>query len=99
MTGKLLGVVCGALLLGILALALRRAMLPLWRDREADFRRALLVLVALWIVKTALLPLFPGFGADVSSYTAWALDIAARGPAQIYRSGYFLDYPPGYLYA
>ncbi len=99
MTSKLLGVVCGALLLGIVALALRRVMLPLWRDRDSDFRRALLVLVALWIVKTALLPFFPGFGADVSSYTAWALDMAARGPAEIYRSGYFLDYPPGYLYA
>jgi Gpi18-like mannosyltransferase/4-amino-4-deoxy-L-arabinose transferase-like glycosyltransferase len=74
-------------------------MLPVWRDRESGLRGALLFLGGLFIVKTASLALFPGFGPDVSSYTSWALDMALRGPAQIYRSGYFLDYPPGYLYA
>ena len=47
----------------------------------------------------ALLPLFNGYANDVSSYEAWALQMAAAGPAGIYRAGYFLDYPPGYLYA
>jgi Gpi18-like mannosyltransferase/predicted membrane-bound dolichyl-phosphate-mannose-protein mannosyltransferase len=41
----------------------------------------------------------PGFRVDVGTYEAWALDIAQNGPAAMYRSGFFLDYPPGYLYA
>ena len=42
---------------------------------------------------------FSGFGTDVGSYQAWALQIADLGPAHTYQQGYFLDYPPGYLYA
>ena len=45
------------------------------------------------------MPYFPGFGPDVGDYQAWASQIATFGPAHTYQQGFFLDYPPGYLYA
>jgi len=59
----------------------------------------MLVLAAIALVKVAVMPLFPGFGPDVGSYQSWAGQIASLGPAHTYQEGYFLDYPPGYLYA
>ena len=96
--GMLLGVLAGAILLSLVATAFARLVLPYWRDRESGFESALVTLAALAAVKVALVPFFPGFGADVGSYQAWALQIATQGPAHTYQTGYFLDYPPGYLY-
>ena len=39
-----------------------------------------------------------GFRIDVGDFAAWAQRIASVGPAGFYESGYFSDYPPGYLY-
>ncbi|HSM38703.1 MAG TPA: hypothetical protein VK838_05155, partial [Candidatus Limnocylindrales bacterium] len=50
------------------------------------------VLIAGW-----LLPL-SGFRIDVGDFAAWAQRLAARGPGEFYETGYFSDYPPGYLY-
>jgi len=97
-SGMLVGAFTGAILLAIVGVAFARLIKPLWGDRASGLDSALITLAALAAVKIALLPYFPGFGPDVGSYQSWALQIATLGPAQTYQQGYFLDYPPGYLY-
>jgi Gpi18-like mannosyltransferase len=55
------------------------------------------VLLVLLIVKILIAPHF-SYKVDVGSYSAWALKLAAEGPARFYAPGYFADYPPGYMY-
>ena len=89
--GTLVGVLAGAILLSVVVTAFARLVMPYWRDQESGFESALITLAALAAVKVALVPFFPGFGADVGSYQAWALQIATHGPAHTYQTGYFLD--------
>ncbi len=96
--GMLVGALSGAILLAIVATVFARLIIPFWGDRESGFDSALITLAALAAIKIALLPFFPGFGPDVASYQSWALQTATLGPAHTYQQGYFLDYPPGYLY-
>ncbi|MDP9483859.1 MAG: hypothetical protein M3P84_11645, partial [Chloroflexota bacterium] len=49
------------------------------------------------IIAYVLLP-GSGFGADRSTFQAWAGDLAANGPFGFYERGFFADYTPGYLY-
>ena len=98
-SGKLPGVIAGAILIALVAYALFDYLRPLIADRDSGLTVALLVLAVLAVVKLAVMPFFPGFGPDVGSYQAWASQIATLGPAHTYQEGYFLDYPPGYLYA
>ena len=39
-----------------------------------------------------------GFRIDTGDFTSWAIRLAANGPGAFYETGYFSDYPPGYLY-
>lgn len=93
-----LGVGCGIGLAALLLFGVWVCLRPTLGHARGALRNAVLLLLALWAIKTVLLTLFPGFGPDIGSYQSWALEMAARGPAGIYRPGYFLDYPPGYLY-
>ncbi len=97
-SGKLPGIFAGAMLAGTLVYALWLLARPLLRE-GADLKRVLLLLTGLLIIKAFLLKYFSGFSVDLGTYEAWALKIAAQGPARTYQEGYFLDYPPGYLYA
>jgi dolichyl-phosphate-mannose--protein O-mannosyl transferase/Gpi18-like mannosyltransferase len=98
-SGKLPGVFAGALLAALLGYALWLLARPLVRDRDRDLKRVLLLLAGLLVLKTLALRYFAGFSVDVGTFEAWALKIATDGPARTYQQGYFLDYPPGYLYA
>jgi Gpi18-like mannosyltransferase len=98
-SGKLPGFIAGAILIALVGYALIDYLRPLIADRTSGLTFALLVLGVLAVVKLAVMPFFPGFGPDVGSYQAWASQIATLGPAHTYQEGYFLDYPPGYLYA
>jgi 4-amino-4-deoxy-L-arabinose transferase-like glycosyltransferase len=49
------------------------------------------------LVGGLLLPL-SGFRIDIGDFTAWAMRLADLGPGAFYETGYFSDYPPGYLY-
>jgi Gpi18-like mannosyltransferase len=98
-SGKLAGFVAGAILIALVAYALIDYLRPLIGDRDSGLTGALLVLGGLAAVKLAVMPFFPGFGPDVGDYQAWAGQIATFGPAHTYQAGFFLDYPPGYLYA
>ncbi len=98
-SGKLVGLFSAAVMLAIVGYAFALAVASLRGDNEASLDSTIIGLTALAAIKTAMLPFFPGFGPDVGSYQAWALQIAKLGPAHTYQQGYFLDYPPGYLYA
>jgi Gpi18-like mannosyltransferase/4-amino-4-deoxy-L-arabinose transferase-like glycosyltransferase len=98
-SGKLVGVLSAVLLVAIVAWTFARELEPARREPDSGIETAVIVLVVLAVIKLFLLPFFPGFGPDVGSYQAWALQIANLGPAHTYQSGFFLDYPPGYLYA
>jgi Gpi18-like mannosyltransferase/predicted membrane-bound dolichyl-phosphate-mannose-protein mannosyltransferase len=98
-TGKLPGMISGLLLLALLCYSIYIYTAPLLKDRDLSIVWALAILCGVAIVKLALLPWFDGYKNDISSYESWALQMASQGPAGIYRAGYFLDYPPGYLYA
>src|SRR6185437_1572091 len=98
-TGKLLGMIAGLLLLALLCYSIYVFAAPILKERDRSLVWALAILCGVAIVKLALLPWFDGYRNDISSYESWALQMAAEGPAGIYRAGYFLDYPPAYLYA
>ena len=98
-SGKLPGAFSGLLLLALLCYSLWVYVAPLLKSGDRDFLRALAALLAITALKVAMLPFFDGYRNDVASYESWALQMAAGGPARIYHAGYFLDYPPGFLYA
>jgi Gpi18-like mannosyltransferase len=97
-SGKLPGFLSGVILISLVAYAFVDYVRPIFREPDTGLYAALLVLVCLAAVKLALMPYFPGFGPDVGDYQAWASQIATFGPAHTYQQGFFLDYPPGYLY-
>src|SRR5271166_5672694 len=97
--GKFVGFIAGAILIALVAYALFDYLRPLIAERDSGLMLTLLVLGVLAVVKLIVMRFFPGFGPDIGSYQAWAGQIATQGPAHTYQEGYFLDYPPGYLYA
>jgi dolichyl-phosphate-mannose-protein mannosyltransferase len=98
-TGKLPGFVAGAILIALVIYAFIDYLRPVFSDSDSGLISTLLVLGILAVVKLAVMPFFPGFGPDVGDYQAWSSQIATFGPAHTYQQGFFLDYPPGYLYA
>lgn len=97
-SGKVVGLLSGAAMLTVVWLAFSDYLAPLLVDHDSGLVTAIEILCVITIVKFAMHPFFPGFGADVGSYESWADQIATFGPAHTYQEGYFLDYPPGYLY-
>ena len=98
-SGKFSGFVAGAILIALVAYAFVDYLRPLFGEDDYRLTIALLVLGALAAAKLAVMPYFPGFDADVGDYQAWASQIYTFGPAHTYQKEFFLDYPPGYLYA
>src|SRR5258708_7576585 len=97
-TGKFPGFIAGAIMIALVIYAFIDYLRPLVEDPDSGLIPALLILAALAVVKLLVMPYFPGFGPDVGDYQAWASQIATFGPAHTYQQGFFLDYPPGYLY-
>ncbi len=98
-SGKFTGFIAATILIAIVIYAFINYLRPLTEDPESGLFPALFVLAGLAIVKLLVMPYCPGFGPDVGDYQAWASQIATFGPAHTYAQGFFLDYPPGYLYA
>jgi Gpi18-like mannosyltransferase/predicted membrane-bound dolichyl-phosphate-mannose-protein mannosyltransferase len=96
---KAAGVLAGLMLAALLGYALYAAARALPKSAASGLWRALVLLLALLAVKSIAVAFAPGLRVDVNTFEAWALNIAHDGPAAMYRSGFFLDYPPGYLYA
>jgi hypothetical protein len=97
-SGKLPGIFAGAILATLVGYALWLLARPLVRERDRDLKRVVLLLTGLLALKIVALQYFGGFSVDLGTFEAWALKIATEGPARAYQQGYFLDYPPGYLY-
>ncbi len=97
-TGKSAGVAAGLILAALILYGLWLLAAPLLRADDRGPYRALAVLAALFAIKAPMLFLTHGFATDIGTFESWALRIATLGPAQTYSQGYFLDYPPGYLY-
>ena len=55
------------------------------------------VLLLILTAKILIAPLY-SYRVDLGTYAAWASRLAELGPANFYASGYFADYPPGYMY-
>lgn len=98
-TGKRAGVAAGVILLALVIYAFWLLAAPLVRARDRGPLKALTLLAGLFVLKAPLLLITHGFATDIGTFEAWALRIAEAGPAHIYAPHYFLDYPPGYLYA
>jgi Gpi18-like mannosyltransferase len=98
-TGKFPGFVAGAIMIALVIYAFIDYLQPLTDDPDSGLIPALLALAALSLIKLLVMPYFPGFGPDVGDYQAWASQIGTFGPAHTYQKEFFLDYPPGYLYA
>lgn len=96
--GKLDGAVSGLVLCLLLCYSLYVYFRPLFSERGSGIVGALWVLLAIHAVKLLLLRVFPGYAIDVNTYQAWATRVATVGPAFSYTPGYFLEYPPGFLY-
>jgi predicted membrane-bound dolichyl-phosphate-mannose-protein mannosyltransferase len=97
-TGIIPGIFAGLVLAALFAYALWTYAEPLVRARDRAFGSVLLGLLVLWGLKTLALIIFTGYALDLGTFEAWAMRMASVGPARMYASGYFLDYPPGYLY-
>src|SRR6202161_4595942 len=80
-TGKLLGVLGGGLLFVLVLYEIYLVMWPLYDEGDESLTIAIFIVLALYLVKTLALLVFPGFGVDVGSYQAWAMQIADLGPA------------------
>lgn len=98
-SGKLLGILSGALLLALVAYGLYRALAPLSARAQRGFIPALWILSAFLISKILALVWIHGYGFDVYHFLSWALRIAAGGPARTYSPNHLLIHPPGDLYA
>ncbi|MGH7813517.1 MAG: phospholipid carrier-dependent glycosyltransferase [Candidatus Binataceae bacterium] len=98
-SGKFLGVICGATLLALVCYAFYDYLRPAFEDTPSNLPAILIGLGLLAGFKLVMMTVYSGFGVDVGDYIAWGGQMLSGGPAQMYRKGFFIDYPPGYLYA
>ncbi|MEG1389778.1 MAG: phospholipid carrier-dependent glycosyltransferase [Angelakisella sp.] len=62
-------------------------------------RRVMLVLLLVaFVLRTLFMLLCKGYSNDVSCFVAWSHNLVEYGADGFYTSGFFADYPPGYLY-
>jgi len=95
--GYILGIVCGLLLYAVFARGLGIAVGPFKGDR--NFQIALALLVAITIVKLALLRVLPGEPVDLSQFERWGQALTQFGPTHIYEPQFRCNYTPAYFYA
>ena len=94
-----LAIGCGIVLLATLATATFTALKPLWQERRRELLLVAGVLASIAIVKCLLLPLFPGYSADMSQFLLWGEVMTRLGPGHVYDPEFICKYMPGYLYA
>lgn len=65
-----------------------------------DYRETpvILLLISAFFIRCALSVVFYGHSTDINCFMAWAYYLAEDGPGVFYTSGFFADYPPGYMY-
>ena len=97
--GYILGIVCGLLLYALFAKGLVIAVGPYVRSGDRNFQIALAILIAITIVKLALLRVFPGEPNDLAQFELWGQALARFGPTHIYEPRFHCIYTPAYFYA
>ena len=95
--GFILGIFCGLLLYAVFAKGLLIAVGPYKGDR--NFHIALAILVAITIVKLAMLRVLPGEPVDLSQFLRWGQALTRFGPTHIYETQFLCNYTPAYFYA
>ncbi|HYK65271.1 MAG TPA: glycosyltransferase 87 family protein [Patescibacteria group bacterium] len=96
---RIVGVVCGAVLLGLLAWGLAQIWRPAIEAGRSAWIVAAVVMLTITAIKFAALFHFTGFYWDIWAKTNRALLASALGPAKIYDPGLPVDaYPPGSVY-
>jgi hypothetical protein len=96
---RIVGVACGAVLLGLLAWGLAQIWRPAIEAGRSAWIAAAVVMLAITAVKFAALFHFTGFYWDIWAKTNRALLASALGPSKIYDPGLPVDaYPPGSVY-
>ena len=97
--GTMLLAVIGAAAIGVLCY--RRLILPgdiASRGNERANCALWLMLLSALCIRCALSLVFYGHSTDINCFMAWAYYLAEGGPGAFYTSGFFADYPPGYMY-
>jgi len=56
------------------------------------------ILAGAFVLRLALSLVFYGHSTDMGCFLAWGNAMAEGGPGAFYTSGFFSDYPPGYMY-
>ncbi|HUO06296.1 MAG TPA: phospholipid carrier-dependent glycosyltransferase [Candidatus Binataceae bacterium] len=97
--GTFVGVLTGLMLLSLVGYAFYEYLRPVLDEDRSSLPGIFLLLVLFAAIKLVMLTVFSGFGVDVGDYQAWADQMWTGGPAHMYQPGFFIDYPPGYLYA
>ena len=91
------GVPAGFAILLLLALGLGRCGRPASDVPKNELWQLALVLILVLGAKVLIAPLY-SYRVDLGTYAAWASRLAQLGPTNFYATGYFADYPPGYMY-
>ncbi|MBQ3131964.1 MAG: glycosyltransferase family 39 protein [Clostridia bacterium] len=106
-TGGPEGLPVGAMLIAVIGTAAagmllyRRFILPggtIAEAEKASMMPVALLLLAAFCIRCALSVIFYGHSTDINCFMAWAYYLAEGGPGVFYTSGFFADYPPGYMY-
>jgi Gpi18-like mannosyltransferase/4-amino-4-deoxy-L-arabinose transferase-like glycosyltransferase len=92
------GIPASMAILLLLALAIGRFGWPTADIPKRELWLFALILSLVLGAKILIAPLY-SYKVDLGTYAAWASRLAQLGPANFYASGYFADYPPGYMYA
>jgi Gpi18-like mannosyltransferase len=96
---RVVGIICGLILLGILGWALAEISRPAREVGNGAWMLAAGLMLAITAVKLAALFHFTGFYWDIWAKTNRALLAASLGPSKIYDPGLPVDaYPPGSVY-
>ncbi len=64
----------------------------------SERKRLMLLLLAAFVLRRFFARQDRYFGVDIGCFKAWADATAYYGLGEMYHSGMFLDYPPGYMY-
>ncbi len=97
--GAILAAVIGTAVIGVFCY--KKFILPQDNFIEKEKGTAApvaLLLLAAFCIRCALSVIFYGHSTDLNCFMAWAYYLAEDGPSVFYTSGFFADYPPGYMY-
>jgi len=76
---------------------LKRNKIGTVENKQISYLFYFSVLVGL-ILRIIIAPIIEGHPTDISCFKSWANIAASQGLSNFYKTGMFVDYPPGYIY-